>query len=133
MVTSTAPELPRIRLAAGAVTRSVPSLYSAVVWPASFTSRPLSGSAGRMSTVVSARSAATSWMRPAGMARMAVIGAVVANVGIVLSCALEGTELVMRSPSRPVQTRHRHAADTTTHMATDMGIDTASPPRRLDL
>ena len=45
----------------------------------------LGGVGGRTSTVVSARSAAMTWKRPAGMSRTAVIGAGVSNFSIVLS------------------------------------------------
>jgi hypothetical protein len=50
---------------------------------AAFTSRLLAAFAGSTSTVVSARSAAMSWMRPAGMSMWAEIGAAVSNFCIV--------------------------------------------------
>jgi len=54
---------------------------------------------------------------------MAVIEAGVVNVCTVVSCAgWRGTELVMSPPSRPVLSRPRHAADTTT--------DTSRRPRQ---
>ena len=84
-VSSTDPELPRTRFAAAASTRRTPSAYAAVIRSAALTSRPLAGSAGRTSTVVSARSAAMSWTRPAGMSMTAVIGLGVLNFCITFS------------------------------------------------
>jgi hypothetical protein len=83
-VISTAPALPRIRFLAGMVPvmRRTPSPYSTVVCCAAVTSRVYAASAGRISTVASARSAAMNRTRPAGMFRTAEIGAGVANVCI---------------------------------------------------
>src|SRR6185437_5223801 len=73
--------------------RRTPSAYSTVVCSAAFTSRPLEAFAGRTSTVVSARSAAMNWTRPAGMRRTAEIGAGVSNFCIVCSlcCVVSDT------------------------------------------
>ena len=81
---------------------------------ASLTSRALAGSAGRIWTVVSARSAAVIWMLPAGTVRMAVTGAGVAKVYIAGSWAgWRVTELLMSPtmPARPVMTPPRRLHD----------------------
>ena len=87
-VTSMDPEGPKNWFFAEDSIRRTPSPYSTLVCSATFTSRPLAASAGRTCTVVSARSAAMNWMRPAGMSRTVEIGAGVSNFCIVLiSCA----------------------------------------------
>ena len=78
-MTSTGLEGPKYWFLVGASIRRTPSVYSTVVCSAAVTSRLLEAFIGRNSTVASERSAAMNWMRPEGMSRTAVIGAVVAN------------------------------------------------------
>ena len=86
MVTSMEPEEPRIWFLIPEVAiRRTPSRYSTVVRCAVFTSRLLEAFAGRTRTVVSARSAAMNWTRPAGMSRTAEIGVGVSKV-CMMSC-----------------------------------------------
>jgi hypothetical protein len=86
-VTSTDPDPDSWFLGAGTAIRRTPSVQVTSVRSAVWTSRLLEESAGRTSTVVSARSAAVNWTRPAGMVRTAEIGAGVSNFCMVLSCA----------------------------------------------
>lgn len=83
------PDAPRAWFAcAGVLIRRVPSAYSTEVCSAAFTSRPLEALAGRTVTVVSARSAAMIWTRPAAMSTRAEMAAGVSNFCMVLSsCA----------------------------------------------
>ena len=81
-MTATDPDGPKYWFFAVISIRRTPSPYPTLASSATVTSRPFEGSAGRISTVVSARSAAMNWMRPAGMSRTAEIGSGVLKVGM---------------------------------------------------